>query len=228
VVDELVAGISAIEERHVSRADAWQESLGMLPLRTVDAFYTAGDGEPPENMIRCGNQAMWVVTFTFILENALRIELSAHRAEATDLLGCGQRVDRTIKGVNGHSMPQIRIGTRLEAVRQAHGLARDITENSPRQLLSSSRDFTAVGYFGVRPESTTLCALEELARLDVHPLALSVGVKGDNEDDQLGKGEFAVPSKVVCRLSGRRIDILGGSGLKRINNRGGLAWFPKV
>ena len=144
---------------------------------------------------------MGIVTFTLILEAALRIELIA------DLHGCGQRVDRTIKGINGHSMPQVGIIARPEAVSQGHGFVQDITENSPGYLLPSSRDPTAVDCFGIRPESTALRTLEELARFDVHSSALSAGGKEENEDNQLGEGELAVTRKVVCRLFVHRVEV---------------------
>jgi len=46
------------------------------------------------------------------------------------------------------------------------------------------------------------------------------------KDDQLGKGSlrFRVKSFADCLVGG---SISWGIRLKRINNRGGLAWFPR-
>lgn len=99
VADELIAGISSIEEQYISRGNACQEFLSLPSLRSVDAFHAPGNREPSENIIRCGNPTMGEMTSTLVLEATLRIELSA------DLLGCRQCIDRTIEGVNRHSVP---------------------------------------------------------------------------------------------------------------------------
>jgi len=203
VVNELVAGISSIEKQHVAGGNGRQECLGLFPFATMDAIHAPGNGKPSENVIGCGNQTVGIVAFAFMLKTALRIKLFA------DLLRGGKRVDRTIEGINRHPMPKVGMMPRPETVSQAHSPTKNIPENSPMHLLSSPGDSTAVNYFGATPESTALSTFEELARLDVHPLALSAGAKGENEDDQPGEGEFAVPCKVICRLFGQRIDTFG-------------------
>jgi hypothetical protein len=123
----------------------------------MDTDHTPGDGKAPEHIVGGCNQALGKVPPAFMLETTMRIELFS------DLLGCRKVVLGTIEGDNRDPMPKIGGVARLEAVGQLDGLLQNILEDSPGNLLASSRESASVCLLDIRPESATPGSFEELA-----------------------------------------------------------------
>jgi hypothetical protein len=80
-----------------------------------------------------------------------------------------------------------------------------------------------VNGFSLGPQSASPGSLEELTRLDVHPLAFAAGDKGEDECDQFLKGELACAGEMLRGLLDLGIDILGDQTQKTVKNGDGLA-----
>jgi hypothetical protein len=222
VVNELIAGVSAIEEQHRSGGNGGQKCLGFLPLRSMDTDHTPGYRKAPEHIIGRCDQALGIVTSPFIFETTLRIKFF------TDLFCCRKIVLGAIQGENRHPMPKERWVGRPDVVGQVHGLSQDITEDGPWNLLASMCESAAVDGLGIKPKSATPGSFEELTRFDVHPFAFPAGRQRENEGDELREGELAVAGKIRGKLFGARINISGDKIEKRCNSLGKLACFFKA
>ena len=191
VRNELVARISSIEEQHGPGRDGWQERPSLLALGPMDTDHTPGHGKAPEHIVGCCNQALGIVPPAFMLEATMRIEL------LSDLIRCRKVIFGTIKGDHRHPMPKMGGVARLEAIGQLDGLLQNVLEDGPGNLLAGSRESATVYVPGVRPESAASGSFEELARLDIHSLALPGRYQGENEGNEFGKGKFPGASEVL-------------------------------
>jgi hypothetical protein len=189
--NELVARISSIKEQHGPGRDGWQERLSLLAFGPMDGDHTPGHGKAPEHIIGRGNQALGIVPPAFILEATMRIEL------LSDLIRCRKVIFGTIKGDHRHPMPKMGGVARVEAIGQLDGLFQNILEDGPGNLLASSRESAAAHLLGIGPESAASGSFEELARLDIHSLALPGRYQGENEGNEFGKGKFPGASEVL-------------------------------
>jgi hypothetical protein len=126
-----------------------------------------------------------------MLEATMRIEL------LSDLIRCRKVIFGTIKGDHRHPMPKMGGVARLEAIGQLDGLLQNVLEDGPGNLLAGSRESATVYVPGVRPESAASGSFEELARLDIHSLALPGRYQGENEGNEFGKGKFPGASEVL-------------------------------
>jgi hypothetical protein len=217
VGNEIEARVSPIEEQDAPGRHKGQERLRFLPLRSMDADDTPGYGKTPENIIGRGNQTLRVVTSSFILETALRIEL------VSDLLRCRKVVFGAIEGNDRHGLPDMGGIARIQAVGQIHCFLQDVSEDGPGHFLASLREPAAMHFLGIGPQSATPGRSEEIPGFDVHPLALSAGRKREYESDELGERQLPVTGKILDRLSRSIIDFFGNEVEKSSENRGKLA-----
>jgi hypothetical protein len=212
--NELVARISSIKEQHGPGRDGWQERLSLLALGSMDGDHTPGYGKAPEHIIGRGNQALGIVPPALILEATMRIEL------LSDLLGCRKVVFGAVKGDHRHPMPKMGGVARVEAIGQFDGLLQNVLEDGPGNLLAGSRESAAVYVPGVGPESAASGSFEELARLDIHSLALPGRHHGENEGNEFGKGKFPGAGKVPGGSFGFRINFFRDKVQKSCNDIG--------
>ena len=201
--NEVKAWVSTIEEQNASWRNKGQERLCLFSFRTMDTDHAPGDGKAPEDIIGSGHQALGVMSSSFILKAALGIEL------LSNLPGCGKVVFGAIKGHNSHPLPDMVGIARVEAVGQLHGFLQDVPENSPGNLSSSLCEAAFVDFTGIGPQPTATGRPEEVPGFDVHSLALATGYKGENEGDELGKGQFPIACEILGCFFELRVDFLG-------------------
>lgn len=143
-------------------------------MNTHDA---SGDGKTPEDIIGRGNQALRIMTTSFMLEATFGIELTSH------LVCCRKVVLRAIESDDRHGMPQIRRMTRIEAVGQLHGTLQDVPEKGPANLFAGLSEAAPMDLIGFGPKAASLGSPEEFTRFNVHSLALSTAYEREDKDD---------------------------------------------
>jgi len=215
--NELKARVSPIEKQDASGRNQRQESLRLLPLRSVDADHTPGYGKTPEDIIRRRNQTLRIVAPSFILKPALRIELGSN------LLSCRKVVLRSIDGDDRHTVPDIGGIARKEAIGKLDRSLMDIPEESPGNLLASMGECAAVDLLGIGPKSASPGCPEEITGFNVHALALPAGNQREDKSDELGDREFALSGKIRAKSLGIRVDIFGDEVEKMCEDSAKLA-----
>lgn len=157
--NQLKARVSPLEKQDALGRNQRQERLRLLPLRSVDADHTSGYGKTPENIIGRRNQALRIVTPSFILKAALRIELGS------DLPGCWKGVLRSIEGDDRHTVPDIGGIARKEALGKLERFHKDVPEEMVQETLASMGECAAVDLLGIGPKSASPGPLETNHRL---------------------------------------------------------------
>jgi hypothetical protein len=183
----------------------------------MDAHDTSGDGKTPEDIIGRGNQALRIMTTSFMLEATFGIKLTS------DLLCCRKVVLGAIESDDRHGMPQIRRMTRIEAVGQIHGTLQDVPEKGPANLFAGLSEAASMDLIGFGPKAASLGSSEEFTRFDVHSLALSTAYEREDKDDELGKGKLARPGEILSGLLGFGGNFFGDEAQKTRKDRGNLA-----
>jgi hypothetical protein len=116
VGNEIKAGLSPVEKQNASRRNQGQQSLCLLPLRSVNTDHGPGYGKTPEDIIGGCHQAPRVMAPSLMLKSTVWIEL------LPDFLGCRKSVLGAINGNNRHAVPEIGEVPRKEAVGKLHGI----------------------------------------------------------------------------------------------------------
>jgi len=217
VGNELIAGISPIEEQDGSGGNARQKSLGLLPFGSMDADHAPGHGKLPVYIIGRCDQALGIVASALMLEAALGIKGFA------ELLCCREVEFGAIKSINGHPMPKIGWIGRPEAVSQIDRFSQNVPEDGPGNFLASMGKSTPVDSLSIRPEPAAPSSFEELTRFDVHSRAFPAGHQGENEGDEPWEGKLPGAGKVRGGLLGSRVNIFGDKIQKKCSNIGKLA-----
>ena len=178
----------------------------------MSADHTPCHRKTPEDIVGCRDQALRIMSFTFVLETASGIEIF------TDLFCCRQIILRTVKGENGHPVPKERRISWPQPVGKINGSLLNIAKNSPWNLIAGNANAATVDSHGFGPYSATLSIPEKLARFDIYSLALPSGGKREDKRDQLGKGEFTVAGKVRIALFDFRNNIFRDKAKERLYN----------
>jgi hypothetical protein len=164
----------------------------------------------PEDIVGCCDQTLRIMSFAFILETALGIEIFSN------LFRCRQVILRTVESKDRHPVPKERRISRPQLVGKVDGFLVYIAKNSPWDLIAGKTYAATVDGLGFGPYSATLSIPEKLARFDINSLALPACGKRENKRDQLWKGEFTVTGKVRIALLNFRIDIFRDKTKKRL------------
>ena len=191
MANELVAGVSAIEEQNRSWRNEGQELPSLFPLGAMMAHDASCYGKMAKDIIGGRYQTLRIVASALKLKPALRVEF------LSDLRGCGQIVFGSIKGNDPHSMPTMGGITREKAVGQINGLRQEISKDRPGNLLSGLGEGASVHGLGIGPQSSANGIMEKIARLDVNPLAFSARSHGENEGNELGERKLAIAGKIL-------------------------------
>lgn len=77
--------------------------------------------------------------------------------------------------------------------------------------------------FRIGPQSVAKGIIEEIARLDVNPLAFSTGSEGENEGKELGERQLAIAGKILWQQLVMVINVFRDNGQKRWDDLGQLA-----
>lgn len=157
------------------------------------------------------------MSFAVILEATLGIKLFP------DLFCRRKIIPGAIEGNGRHPMPKIGRITRMQAVGQINSFLQEIPEYGPGNFAPSSTESTAVHLFSFGPEPAASGSPEELARLDVHSLALPAGGKRENEGYELRERELSVACKILGRALALWIDFSRDETEKICDDTGYLA-----
>ena len=191
IVDQLIARVASIKEHYTTRRDKFQEGFYFISLGRICRDNRSCDGQPAEDIVQRGDEALRIVSFSRVLEAALGIKLASD-------LGCGRKVVfGSVYGTDRHAVPvESRIlGPTL--VGQLHCIIEHVLKHMPVHLLTRLGQCAVVNGFSFRPKTTSLGSSEEFAGFHVHPLCLTAGDNGEQEGDELWKREFSLSSEML-------------------------------
>jgi len=190
IADQLVAGVASVKEQHTYQRNELEKMLHLITLGRIHRDDGSGDRQASKDVMRGGDEALWVMAFSRVLKAALGIKL---------LPNLGRRrkvVPGPVNAEDRHTVPaKFRI-FRPALIGQFDGIMEYVLEDVPVNLLARSGDCAVVDGFGFRPKAGSSGRAKELTRLHINPLAFSAGDHGEDEGDKLGKRKFSLSGKI--------------------------------
>jgi len=189
--DQLVARIASVKEQHTSPADKLQQALHFITLGRIHRDHGSSDGQPSEDIVRGGDKALGIVSFSNVLEAAVGIKLVSD-------LGCGREVVfGPVHSANRHAVPTESRILGPAVIGQPYRIIEYVLKHVPVDLIARLGECAVVDGFGFRPKATSLGGSKEFTRFHIHPLGLSTGDNGEYESDKLWKREFPLSGEML-------------------------------